>query len=456
VAPDAPPDAPPDVARNVAGEVAQDAAQYGGTSRGGRSSTKPVPGADMKPTPQMSQSRHPPGLGAIRSPPKEPDFMLAITNGSVLADDRFTRTSVNVEDREIAEIGLTPGAAPALDATGLLVLPGIVDIHGDAFERSLMPRPGVGMDAAIALADTDRQMLGCGITTACHGVTMSWEPGLRGIESAAAIIAAIDGMRAKLAVDTRIHLRHEVFNLDAEPLILDLIAQGGIDCLAFNDHMEGTIKTRHRPDKIRKHIERSGLSDEAFFELVERVHARSEEVMPSLVRLAAAAAAASVPLLSHDDMTPRMRDDFRAMGITVAEFPLNVETARNAAAAGDAIVFGAPNVLRGGSHTGCPSASEMVREGLCTVLASDYFYPSLLHAPFMLAANGATTLEKAWRLVSSGPAQALGLSDRGAIEPGARADIVLVDAADPALPKVVAVVVAGRLRLLGEPSRLSH
>jgi alpha-D-ribose 1-methylphosphonate 5-triphosphate diphosphatase len=382
--------------------------------------------------------------------------MLNITSGSVLHGRGFAKATVRVEGREIEDVLERPANdGPTLTAHGLLVLPGIIDIHGDAFERSLMPRPGVGFDERVALLDVDRQMLGNGITTAFHGVTMSWEPGLRGIESAQKIIGAIEAMKEELVIDTHIHLRHETFNLDAEPLISEWLHAGRIGCLAFNDHMEGTIKTRNRPEKIRKHIERTGLSDDAFFALVESVYARAPDVMSSLERLAEAANKAGVPILSHDDMTPAMRDQFRALGVAIAEFPINAETASNAAEHGDAIVFGAPNVLRGGSHTGCPSAAEMVKEGLCTVLASDYYYPSLLHAPFHLAERGDAPLAKAWGLVSTGPAAALGMRDRGRIEPGLRADIVLIDAADRSAPRVVAVIIAGRLRLLTDPSRLS-
>ncbi|MCU0831344.1 MAG: alpha-D-ribose 1-methylphosphonate 5-triphosphate diphosphatase [Rhizobiaceae bacterium] len=382
--------------------------------------------------------------------------MLQIINGSVLLDGSLVRATVTVDGAEIEEISDSrPVRGAAFDATGLLVLPGIIDIHGDAFERSLMPRPGVGFDERIALLDIDRQMLANGITTAFHGVTMSWEPGLRSTEYAARIVEAIEDLKAEFEIDTRVHLRHETFNLDAEPLIAGWLAAGRIGCLAFNDHMEGTIKTRHRPDKIRKHIERTGLSDEAFFNLVDGVYGRADEVGPSLDRLAEAAVDAGVPVLSHDDITPAMRDAFRAMGVTIAEFPINEETARNAARHGDAIVFGAPNVLRGGSHTGCPSAADMVRGGLCTVLASDYYYPALLHAPFALAAQGDAALADAWRLVSSGPAAALGLRDRGTLDPGKRADIILVDASRPKREKVVASIINGRIRMVTEPQRLS-
>lgn len=368
---------------------------------------------------------------------------LLISGGRVLAGG-LEIVDLQVRDGVIAPADTAlPDNALRLDATGLLVLPGLVDCHGDAFERHIMPRPGVSFDIDLALRDADRALLASGITTAFHGVTWSWEPGLRGAENARRLIEAIERLAPELGADTRFHLRHETYNLDAEPEILAWLAAGRVGLLAFNDHMEGTLKSRSRPDKVGKMVERTGLSHEDFMLLVENVHSRRDEVPASIARLAAAARAAGVPALSHDDMTPQMRRWYRDLGVAVAEFPIDEETTREAAAHGEPIVFGAPNVVRGGSHTGCPAAEEMVRQGLCTILASDYYYPALPLAPFILAERGAARFEAAWKLVSQGPAEALGLFDRGVIAPGKRADLVLV-AAEPQ-PRIIATIAGGRL-----------
>ena len=361
-----------------------------------------------------------------------------------LGEDRPGLRDIVLDGDRIAPADMEPGAGHLrLDAAGLLVLPGLVDCHGDAFERHIMPRPGVAFDIDLALRDADRALLASGITTAFHGVTWSWEPGLRGPENARALVAAIERLAPELGADTRLHLRHETFNLDAESEIIDWLAQRRVGALAFNDHTEGTLKSRHRPDKIGKMVERSGLSTEDFMALVDQVYARKDEVAGSVARLARAAVAAGVPALSHDDMSPQMRRDFRALGVSVAEFPINEATAREAADHGEPIVFGAPNVVRGGSHTGCPAAGEMVRRGLCTILASDYYYPALLLAPFVLARDGAASFADAWRLVSEAPARALGLTDRGVLAPGWRADVILVE--DGPQPRLVATIAGGRL-----------
>jgi len=366
-----------------------------------------------------------------------------ITGGRVLLDE-LANADLSTDGELISALDGTaaPGAL-RLDASGLLVLPGIVDCHGDAFERHVMPRPRVAFDIDLALRDADRALLSCGITTAFHGVTWSWEPGLRGSEKARALFGRIAALAPELGADTRFHLRHETFNLDAEPEILAWLATGRVGLLAFNDHTEGTLKARHRPDKVGIMVERSGLTAEVFWALVERVHARKDEVPASVARLAAAAASQGVPMLSHDDMTPEMRRWYRGLGVAVAEFPIDEATAREAAAHGEPIVFGAPNVVRGGSHTGCPSAEAMVRAGLCTILASDYYYPALLLAPFILARNGSAGFADAWALVSKAPARAFGLDDRGVIATGRRADLILVE--DRPHPRVVAVIAAGKL-----------
>jgi alpha-D-ribose 1-methylphosphonate 5-triphosphate diphosphatase len=200
-----------------------------------------------------------------------------------------------------------------------------------------------------------------------------------------------------------------------------------------------------KPQKRSRMVERTGLSNDAFDGLVERVVSRADAVPASIARLAEVARDANIRMLSHDDESPEMRKAFRAQGVSIAEFPVNEETAREAAEAGDAIVFGAPNVVRGGSHTGWTRASDMIAKGLCSILASDYYYPAQLLAAFRLAADGVLPLARAWNLISAAPAGAAGLADRGVLAEGRRADIILVDDEMPLRPRIVAVIARGRL-----------
>ncbi|MBI1204108.1 MAG: alpha-D-ribose 1-methylphosphonate 5-triphosphate diphosphatase [Rhodopseudomonas sp.] len=383
---------------------------------------------------------------------------MRIQGGRVLVDGDLVEADVAIDsDGTIASVG-ADGIGDnvngrLIDARGLYVLPGIVDIHGDAFERQLMPRPGVGFPIDVALMESDRQAIGNGITTMFHGVTWSWEPGLRGAENARAMVGAIEEMRPRLAADTHCHLRHETFNLDAEAEITDWLGERRIGMLGFNDHMPGE-NAPPRTRKIAQMAERAGLSSEEFLALVARLRGRAGDVPDSIARLAAAANAGAVATLSHDDMSPEQRQWFRALDCRLAEFPTTLETAEHATLSGDDVVMGAPNVVRGGSHIGWIGAADMIARGFCTILASDYYYPAPLLAAFRLAADDVAPLAKAWSFVSERPARAAGLPDRGVIAEGRRGDVIVVDATDPLRPVVAAAVSNGRLVHMNEAARL--
>jgi alpha-D-ribose 1-methylphosphonate 5-triphosphate diphosphatase len=363
-----------------------------------------------------------------------------ITGGQVLLPaDGLQRVDLCVNGGRIGRLDAAPPAARRFDAAGLLVLPGIVDIHGDAFERQVQPRPGVDFPTDIALADTEAQLLANGITTAFHGISLSWEPGLRSLDQWRRLL---DGLSARAWVcDMRVHLRWEAYNLDALETALADIAAGRVHLVAFNDHTPAILKKTADPVAGAKYSDRAGMTLAEFRSLAERIAARAHEVPAALERIGAAARQAGVTLASHDDATIAARRAFRAQGARICEFPMGEEVAREARRADDWVVMGCPNVVRGGSHLGWASATRMVEAGICSVLSSDYFYPAMLRAALILGGRGVLDLAQAWALVSANPAMAVGLSDRGTIEEGMRADIVLVA---PAEPRVVATVVRGQ------------
>jgi len=365
-----------------------------------------------------------------------------LTGRTLFADGAIRSAEIAIEDGRIAAV--TPIDEMAHDS--LLILPGIIDLHGDAFERQLMPRPGVHFPSVLALVETDRQLLANGITTAYHGLTLSWEPGLRSAEAARDFLAALATARPHLGCDTRLHLRFETFNLDMVDEVETWLSEGRIDLLAFNEHTASITHSVNTGKRIGELLGRTGLDEAAFRALVDRVCARSAEVPAAVARLAAVAVEAGIPLASHDDDTPEERAHYRALGCRISEFPADRATASEAAAAGDATVLGAPNVMRGGSHLNRLGAAEAAAAGLCSVLTSDYYYPALLHAPFVMDQRGTLPLAKAWDLVSRNAARAVGLTDRGAIAPELRADLVLIDDSNAALPVVRASIVAGELR----------
>jgi alpha-D-ribose 1-methylphosphonate 5-triphosphate diphosphatase len=175
---------------------------------------------------------------------------------------------------------------------------------------------------------------------------------------------------------------------------------------------------------------------------------RAGEIPAANARLAQAARHRGIALASHDDETPAMRAAYRALGCEICEFPKTSATAAAARENGEASVLGAPNVVRGGSQSGGIDAADAIRDGLCDVLTSDYYYPSMMQAALRLVAAGSATIADAWSLVASAPAIAARLVDRGRLAPGLRADIVVVDDRDPKLPRAVAVIVGGRLTML--------
>jgi alpha-D-ribose 1-methylphosphonate 5-triphosphate diphosphatase len=378
-----------------------------------------------------------------------------IEGGRALFGAEILEASLQIAGGKIGAAGSDHGHGSfGIDARGLLVLPGIIDLHGDAFERQMMPRPGVDFPIDVALLDSDRQAISNGITTVFHATTWSWEPGLRSAENARGLLESIESLRPRLCADTRFHLRHETYNLEGEAEICQWLSAGRIGLLGFNDHMDSTVANLAKPQKRSRMVERTGLSNDQFDSLVGQVVSQAHDVPDSIARLAKTARDANVRMLSHDDESPAMRKAFRAQGVDVAEFPVNEETAREAADGGDLIVFGAPNVVRGGSHTGWTKASDMIAKGLCSILASDYYYPAQLLAAFRLVADGILQLPAAWDLVSATPARAAGLADRGMIGPGNRADLILVDDEIALRPRIVAVIVAGRLVHMTDASRL--
>ncbi|WP_454726010.1 MULTISPECIES: alpha-D-ribose 1-methylphosphonate 5-triphosphate diphosphatase [Cupriavidus] len=342
-------------------------------------------------------------------------------------------------------IGAPGAAGPTLDAGDLLVLPGIVDIHGDAFERAVMPRPGVSFPYAGALFDVDRQLLSHGITTELHGVTLSWEGGLRGEAYAERMFDGLERMRGALGAQHYVHLRFEAHHVGGLDTALAWIAGGKVRFVAINDHLPQMRRRMQDTRKMAAYAERAECDTATFRERLEQAAARAGEVPGAVARLIAAARAAGLQVASHDDGDTATRQGFHQQGCLVAEFPLTVDVARAARALRNLTVFGAPNVVRGGSHTGAPDATEMIAAGLCDVLASDYYYPAPLQAAFRVAQLGVLPLPAAWELVSRNPARAAGLTDRGTLGPGLRADAILVDDRNPALPQVCATIVGGVL-----------
>ena len=364
---------------------------------------------------------------------------LRITGGEVLLPSGMAHDAAILMADGLIQTTGGPGDI-AFDATGLLVLPGIVDIHGDAFERQMQPRPGVDFPADLALRDTEAQLLANGITTAFHGVTLSWEPGLRSLGAWSRMLDALEA--GSWIADMRIHLRWEAYNLDALDTAIADIAAGRVHLLAFNDHTPAILQKLDDSIAGAKYADRAGMKMGDFKALATRIRASADAVPAALDRIGAAARAAGLPMASHDDDSLGRREYFRGQGARICEFPIAEEVGHAARAAGEYVVMGSPNVVRGRSHLGWASAAVLAEAGICNVLSSDYFYPAMSRAAFILAGRGVLDLPRAWALISANPAAAAGLTDRRSIEAGKRADIVVID---PVTSRAVMTVAGGRV-----------
>ena len=389
------------------------------------------------------------------------------SGATVYLPDEIAETSVTIADGQIAAIG-GPLEGEVIDARGLILAPALIDVHGDAFERQLMPRPGVYFPIDTALLETDRQLAANGIATTYHAITLSFEPGLRSVPRGREMMEALQRLGPRLSVENRVQLRWETFATEALETLDWAMDAPLTPSLAFNDHLsmcmrsgETSVQDRlfeHNPEFVlmdlddaalmelrhRKHAERAGLDYEAYVVMVREVWQRRDEVLANMSRVAAKARAKGVPMLSHDDTQAETRRFYRGLGVDVAEFPMTMGPVNEARAASDTIIFGAPNAVRGGSHIGSLSAADMVEDGFCDALASDYFYPSMLAAVERLDREQRADRLALWSLVSAGPARAMKLADRGQIAPGLRADLVLVDWPEGQTPAIRGTWVAGR------------
>ena len=400
--------------------------------------------------------------------------MQTFTGACVYLPDGMHETNVTIETGMIVEIG-GPVQGEVIDGRGLILAPALIDVHGDAFERQLMPRPGVFFPTEAAVLDTDRQLAANGIATAYHAITLGWEPGLRDVDRGRTLMQAIRDLAPRLLVENRVQLRWETFAFEALDTIAWALDGPLLPSLAFNDHTSMTIRAYDVPiqdrafefspdftvaelddDRMRKRTaskaHRSGISEEDYITLLGEVWNRRTDVPGAIEKVAKIARDKGAPMLSHDDTRAETRAWFRDRGAHVAEFPMVMEVAEAARSNGDTIIFGAPNAARGGSHIGSLAAGDMVEAGLCDALASDYFYPAMLAAVARLDADRRADRLQLWSLVSAGPARAMNLADRGDIAVGKRADLVLVDWPDGHPPAICGTWVAGRPAYRGHPA----
>jgi alpha-D-ribose 1-methylphosphonate 5-triphosphate diphosphatase len=371
----------------------------------------------------------------------------------VLPDQVIDQGAVLVEGAQIADIctaGLPHDQLPQVDGTGLMLIPGAIDMHGDMIEQEAEPRLNAQFPLDLAMHELDRRLAAAGVTTAYAAVSF-WEPSSeerkarRSGERAAQLVDAVARMRDELLIDMRVHARYEVTTPEVAPPLRRSILAGHVQMISLMDHTPGQGQYRDVERYVRylaayRNQSLSELTDEA----EDRMRRAREDTSFWAIahELVGLASERGMAIASHDDDTEQKVGLMADLGVTISEFPVALEAAVAARARGMYVAMGAPNALRGLSHSGNLSARAAIAAGVVDMLAADYAPSAMLHAAWALHRDG-MPLPAAVALITSNPADALGLHDRGRIAPGMLADLVLVESAPR--PRVRGVLRAGRV-----------
>ena len=366
----------------------------------------------------------------------------AIRNARIVLPDRVIDGSLLIEKGCIARID-EGRSAIGEDWEGDYLLPGLVELHTDHIESHYKPRPGVTWDARLAAQAHDAQIAASGITTVFDALCVGLDERRLSGRELRALIDAVQDQQAKglLRAEHFTHLRCEVSSPDILAAYEAFEGEGSVRLVSLMDHTPGQRQFQ-RLDQHRLYFQgRNGLSDAAYEAFVAKLTAQAARYSdPHRREIAARAQARGVALASHDDATAAHVAEAVRDGVSVAAFPTTVEAAEASRRAGMAVLMGAPNIVRGGSHSGNVAAGELAGLGALDILSSDYVPYALLQAAFLLAEFDGYDLPRAVRAVSKTPAEALGLHDRGALLPERRADIVRVrlDHADETAARPIA------------------
>lgn len=337
--------------------------------------------------------------------------MLAINHANIVTPDRIIENATLViEDQRIAAITTRPAIdATAIDARGNYVLPGLVDLHSDAIETQLAPRPGAELPEELAFLEADRSYAASGITTAFDSLAFI-DKDERSVARSRGLCELVVRGRAEALVRHELHLRVELTDLQAVTAAETLLLHGDVRMASAMDHGP----TDWYKDPIAERVA-NGHDDSG-----------ARPTWENFERFNKVAATCVIPLASHDDWDTAKIERLAEADYTFCEMPLNIEAARRARELGLFIYMGAPNLVRGRSYVGNLSALDAARAGLLDGLCSDYHPPTLLQSAFKLVREQIMSLPQAVKLVSTAPARASGISDRGEITASQLADLIIV------------------------------
>jgi alpha-D-ribose 1-methylphosphonate 5-triphosphate diphosphatase len=356
---------------------------------------------------------------------------LILANARIVLPDEVVSGTVVVRDGVIAAVdGGGTAVAAAIDLAGDWLLPGLVEVHTDNLERHAMPRPKVSFPMQAAVQAHDAEIAAAGITTVLDAIGMGdpYDEGFRSRDQSE-LLRVLDRLddAGLLRADHHVHVRCELPAPNARELFEPFRGHRRLRLVSLMDHTPGQRQWTDLAHARTYYTGKKGWSDARFEREVALAPERqSRYAEPHRRWFADFARAHGIALATHDDTTVDHVDQAHALGAGMSEFPTTLEAARRAAALGLATVAGAPNVVRGGSHSGNVAALELAREGLLDALSSDYVPASLLLAAWLLRRDAGFTLPHAVAAVSRRPARACGFDDRGEIAPGLRGDLVRV------------------------------
>ncbi len=371
-----------------------------------------------------------------------------IINARVVTPDGVQEgASVHVESGHIAGIGTEyPQKTREIDAGGKYLFPGFVDIHSDAIEKGIEPRPNTFFPVDIAVFELDKKIAACGITTMFHSLSFAeMEVGLRSNGKAADIIREIHQFRHKLKVNTKIHARFEITDHGAVPILEALIQEGQIHLFSFMDHSPGQGQFQDILSFKNYYGRVYAKSDDEMDGIIERKRLAKNNGAPrDIARMIEICREHRVAVTSHDDDSREKIHWLKDMQIDMTEFPVNMDAVQAARELGVRVCLGSPNVVRGQSQSGNLNAREAIRKGYGDILCSDYSPMTMIHAVFALEQHGILPLHEATKMASLNPACAVGIADHtGSLEAGKDADMVIVNHSD-GFPQVLRTFVAGK------------
>lgn len=353
-----------------------------------------------------------------------------LTNARIVLEDTVVHGALVLQDGLIKDIS-DKSVKAGLDIEGDYLLPGLIELHTDHLEAHYSPRPGVRWNMMSAIQAHDAQIASSGITTVFDCLRMgSDEDG--GFDEgemrkmADALLAA--EREGRLRADHLIHLRCEVSSADVLRHFEAFEHDAKVRLVSMMDHAPGQRQFQTMDQYTLYYKTKRGLSDEAFAHFVKRRQdASALYARPHRDAIAAHCNELGITVASHDDATLDHVDEAIGYGVRLAEFPTSMEAAKASHEAGMSVLMGAPNIVRGGSHSGNIAARDLAECATLDVLSSDYVPLSLIHAPFILADEvESITLPQAVAMVTSTPARTVALNDRGRIANGLRADLVRV------------------------------